>query len=218
MEMQQAVDQEFSLNYKLLQLYILEDGDDPDAADDIEPEDEQEPGSDKELDGEPLSESEEMETVQNEYASQLLELLGKETTTDPPELTVVNQDKKPKAKAACKKAAHDDRGPAKAAVKNPADDDDEPTEAAVKTRAGDDHDPVEPKQTVAESRKRKNDLPAKHAEDDEKKKARMEASQAKADEMVKIIRKSGIMDLQPPLGFTSKFHGCSTINVMSYYR
>ena len=34
----------------------------------------------------------------------------------------------------------------------------------------------------------------------------MNATQAKADECVKIIRDSGIPDLQPPVGFTAKLH------------
>lgn len=101
------------------------------------------------------------------------------------------QEKKPKAKAACKKPAGDDHEPAK-----------------------DDNEPAKPETTGHTGRKRKlKDLPAQHAEYDEKKKARMEASQAKADEMCKVIRASGIMDLQPPVGFTSKYHDCNSIDV-----
>lgn len=121
-------------------------------------------------------------------------------------LQLSTQDKKPKAKAACKKGAD-------------VDHDREPAKAACEKRAGDDHEPKAPVQTATQSRKRKIndvDLPAKHAEDDEKKRARMEASQTKADDMVKVIRQSGITDLQPPLGFTSKYRDCKFGCRLSY--
>ncbi|CAE7495426.1 unnamed protein product, partial [Symbiodinium sp. KB8] len=133
------------------------------------------------------------DTIQNEYSSQLLELLGEQGTANP-EFMAVNNEKKPKAKAACKKRAVDDP---------------EPARAASETRADDDHAAAKPKQNDRKGKRKIENLPEKHAEDEEKKKARMEASQAKADEMCKVIRASGILDLQPPLGFTSKYHDCN---------
>ncbi|CAE7425793.1 unnamed protein product, partial [Symbiodinium necroappetens] len=77
--------------------------------------------------------------------------------------------------------------------------------------------PAEPK-AKAKSQKKphgksvsKEDLQVRQKDNDAKKQERIDAAQAVANETCKIVRASGIEDVQPPLGFTAKWQVLSGV-------
>ena len=119
----------------------------------------------------------------------------------------LQDSKTPRVKAACKKPAAAHAGPPTKKRKTAGADPDPVTPSpggrpAAEPKSGPKQSPAVRRQ--GRGRRPSLDLKEKQAAEDERKAERLQKAQVKADEMAKLIRSSGILDLQPPRGFTNK--------------